>query len=426
MFYSTYEIIRLALRCLSANLLRSLLTLLGIIIGVGSVIFMMSVTAGAGRQILQEMRQLGLRNIIINSSQTAGGPAGLGPTGAIQKYGLLRQDLRQIGLTCQNNIDFITEAHEVREEVWLGGKPVDCRVLGVESRYFDVLKLKTIRGRTLCDLDNDEAQPKFVCCVGSHLLDQLGVVKDRLTVAFQILDLHFDVVGVLQEPRFTSRARKALATQKQFTLYIPAQTARRHFGTTFMSKAPGSDTGITVEVDQAIVGVRPDSSVIATADAIRQIMERNHPQRDYQIVVPLELLQQEKKTQQVMNVTMILIASISLVVGGIGIINIMLATVTERTREIGIRRACGARRRHIAVQFLIETTTLSLLGGIIGALVGVGGVHVIAPKIGWPAIVTTESLILALGISCAVGILFGTYPAMKAAQLDPIEALRFE
>jgi putative ABC transport system permease protein len=424
MFYSIFEIVQLAVRCLAGNLLRSLLTLLGIIIGVASVIFMMSVTAGAGRQILEEMQQLGLQNIIINSSETSGGADETGQVGSIKKYGLTERDIQQIRTTCRDSLDFITQAHEVREEVWWGGKLVDARVLGVESVYFDVLKLKPEIGRVLGDIDN--VQHKFVCNVGSVLLDQLGVVQDRLQMAFKMLDLNFDVVGVLDEPRFTSRARKALASDKQYTIYIPAQTALRHFGTTFMSKAPDSQGGVTVEIDQAIIGVRKGHSVLPTAEAIRQILESNHPMRDYQMIVPIELLQQEEKTQRVFGITMILIAGISLVVGGIGIINIMLATVTERTREIGIRRACGAKRRNIAVQFLIETTTLSLIGGVIGALVGVGGVHVVAPRIGWPAIITGESVLLALGISCAVGILFGTYPAMKAARLDPIEALRFE
>jgi putative ABC transport system permease protein len=210
------------------------------------------------------------------------------------------------------------------------------------------------------------------------------------------------------------------------TIYVPAETALQHFGTTYMFQVEGSQGGINVEVDQAIVGIQPDAPVLGTADAIRHILEMNHPRHDYEMVVPLELLQQEEKVQRVFGITMILIASISLVVGGIGIINIMLATVTERTREIGIRRACGAKRRQIAYQFLIETTTLSSIGGIIGALVGVGGVHLLAPMIGWTAIVTVDSLLLALGISCAVGILFGTYPAIKASRMDPIEALRFE
>jgi putative ABC transport system permease protein len=253
------------------------------------------------------------------------------------------------------------------------------------------------------------------------------VVSDRLQITFKISDRPHDVVGVLDEPQYTSRNRKALATSpKYLNLYVPAETALRQFGTTYMIYQEGSRSGVKVEVDQIIVGAETTGDVLRVAATMRQILEKNHPRRDYEMVVPLELLQQEEKAQRVFGITMILIASISLVVGGIGIINIMLATVTERTREIGIRRACGAKRTHIAYQFLIETTTLSLIGGMIGALVGIAGVNVVAPRIGWTAIITPESLLLALGISCIVGVLFGTYPAFKAARMDPIEALRFE
>jgi putative ABC transport system permease protein len=415
----------LAIRCLGANVLRSLLTLLGIIIGVGSVIFMMSVTAGAGAKILEEMQQLGLRNIIVNAVEPSGDTAdGSGRPDRVKKYGLTERDIQQIRATCPG-IEFITEAHEIREEVWRAGDKVDVRVLGVEPRYFEALRLRPSTGRTLCDLDNEEQ--RFVCNVSSRILDDLGIVGRRLGLDFEIDYQLFSVVGVLDEPRYTSRNKKALATSsKLLTMYVPARTALRHFGTRFMFRQEGSEGGVSVEVDQAIIRVREGYPVIAAADAVRQVLESNHPRRDYEMIVPLELLQQEKKTQQVFNITMILIASISLIVGGIGIINIMLATVTERTREIGIRRACGAKRHQIAYQFLVETTTLSLLGGVIGALLGIVSVHIVAPQIGWPAEITSESLALALGISCAVGIIFGTYPAIKASRMDPIEALRFE
>jgi putative ABC transport system permease protein len=424
-FTSVFEIMRLAIRCLGANVLRSLLTLLGIIIGVASVIFMMSVTAGAGRKILEEMQQLGLRNLIVNSVEPSGDiGAGGGRPDRVKKYGLTGRDIEQIRATCPG-LEFVTEAHEIRDEVWRAGEKVDVRVLGVQQNYFDALRLHPAAGRALCDLDNDER--RFVCNVSSRILDDLGVVGERLGTDFEIDYYLFRVVGVLDEPRYTSRNKKALATNsKLLTMYVPADTALRYFGTQHIFRREGEEGGVSVEVDQAIVRVREGYPVITAADAVRQVLETNHPQRDYEMIVPLELLNQEKKTQQVFNITMILIASISLVVGGIGIINIMLATVTERTREIGIRRACGAKRHQIAYQFLVETTTLSLLGGVIGALLGIASVHVVAPQIGWPAEVTTESLALALGISCAVGIIFGTYPAVKASRMDPIEALRFE
>ncbi len=424
MFYRFIETVQLALRCLGANLLRSLLTLLGIIIGVASVIFMMSVTAGASREILNEMEQLGLRNIILNSVEPAGADIRSESPSQIKQYGLLTKDIEQIRETCED-IEFVSRAQEVREEVWLGGRRIPARVLGVEPSYFSALRLDYALGRPLTDLDVEHAET--VCCVGSQLLDQERIVQDPLTLQFKIRDLLFTVVGVLDQPQYTDYNLKALATSPNLmTIYIPSRTALRHFGTTYLLVQEGSFGGVSVEVDQAIVGVKAGGNVLDVAASIRQILERNHPRSDFEMVVPLERLRQREKAQRVFGITMVLVASISLVVGGIGIINIMLATVTERTREIGIRRACGAKRRHIAYQFLIETTTLSFVGGVIGALTGIGGVHIIAPRLHWPAIVTPESLALALGISCAVGIMFGTYPAVKASRMDPIEALRFE
>ncbi|MFH1732350.1 MAG: ABC transporter permease [Planctomycetota bacterium] len=422
MFYSLYELLRLSIRCLAANVLRSLLTLLGIIIGVASVIFMMSVTAGASREILQEMEQLGLENIIINSLEPAGDEATTGQPNRVKFYGLTNQDIEQIRATC-DDVEFVSLAHEVRQEMWHGGQKIDARVLGVDARYFRTLRLTTVSGRLICDIDNDSRSR--VCNVDEQLLDRYAIVQDPDLVKLDIDGVVYDIVGVIEQPRFTTHNRKIIATgSKYLTVYLPARTALQHYGT--MTLFLPENQGIEIEIDQAIVRVKTAGSVLTAARAIDRILRANHPRHDYDLIVPLKLLQQREKTQQVFGITMILIAGISLVVGGIGIINIMLATVTERTREIGIRRACGAKRSHIAYQFLIETTTLSLLGGIIGACVGIGGVHVVAPRIGWAAIVTPESLMLALGISCVVGVLFGTYPAIKASRMDPIEALRFE
>ncbi len=423
MLYGLFELLRLSVRCLAANALRSLLTLLGIIIGVGSVIFMMSVTAGASREILREVEQLGLQNIIINSREPASDETTTEQPNRIKQYGLTDKDIEQARATCSERVEFITLAHEVREEIWRAGQRIDARVLGVDAQYFETLRLGCARGRLVCDLDNTGQKP--ICNVDERLLDDYGIVQDPITVQLDIGGVVFDVVGVVEQPPFTTHNRKILATSaKHLTVYIPAQTALQHYGT--MTVFLPEVQGVQVEADQAIVRVKDGCSVLTVARALDRILRVNHPRHDYDMVVPLELLQQREKAQRVFSITMVLIAGISLVVGGIGIINIMLASVTERTREIGVRRACGAKRKHIAYQFLIETTTLSALGGVIGALVGVGGVYTVAPRIGWAAIVSPQSLILALGISCAVGIMFGMYPAIKASRMDPIEALRFE
>ncbi len=426
MLFRLFEIVRLAIRNLGANLIRSMLTLLGIVIGVASVIFMMSVTAGAGQRILEDMQQLGLRNIIINSIDAgAGADSPEAHLAEIRQYGLLKRDVEQIKASALE-LDFISQVHQVREDTWVYGSEASARVIGVDPRYLDVLGLELVTGRRISDLDN--LNREFVCNVGSRLLREQGVVGDGLGTTIQVRDRLFRVVGVVDQPHYTERGERAFATGSEpHTIYLPASTVMQVFGTDYPTRGDGSSDTIRVEVDQLVVGVPREGAVIPTADAIREILEYNHgDRRDYEMIVPKELLLQEQRTQRVFAITMILVASVSLLVGGIGIINIMLATVTERTREIGIRRACGAKQSNIAYQFLIETTTLAFIGGIIGAGVGISAVRFIAPRLGWPSVITGTSVILALGISCAVGIIFGTVPAIKASKMDPIRALRFE
>lgn len=192
------------------------------------------------------------------------------------------------------------------------------------------------------------------------------------------------------------------------------------------SSQAGSYEQTRIELDQILVRVRSEDDVADTARMLETVLAKFHEKRDFEILVPLEMLRQRRETQRVFSVVMILTAGISLLVGGIGIVNIMLATVAERTREIGIRRALGAKRRHIVEQFLMETLAIATLGGVLGCLVSFGGVAGIESATQWRTIVTPASVVLALGISCAVGILFGLYPAVRAARLHPIEALRHE
>jgi putative ABC transport system permease protein len=259
------------------------------------------------------------------------------------------------------------------------------------------------------------------------LIDQLATVDDPLDVFLRIGGEHFRIIGILQDEAFRSHTRKVLALDgRAQEVYIPYTTAMRVFGTVTYIQRSGSTEFTEVELDQAVVVADSASRVYPTSRMIARVLENSHEKRDYEIVVPLELLEQSAQTQKVFQTVMVLIASISLLVGGIGIANIMLATITERTREIGVRRALGARRRDIAVQFLVETTVIAAVGGILGCLFGVAGVRGIVQFTDWNAIVAPYYMIVSLAISCGVGVLSGIWPARRAARMDPIAALRYE
>jgi putative ABC transport system permease protein len=241
-------------------------------------------------------------------------------------------------------------------------------------------------------------------------------------------DQLYEVVGLLADDEFRGTLRKALAAPEQGEneIYVPYSTVLARVGTMSISARSGSFEATRVELNQILVEVGRQQDVLPVARMLRAVLERFHENKDYRITVPLELLEQKRRTQQVFNIALLLIAGISLLVGGIGIANIMLATVTERTREIGIRRAIGAKRHHVLSQFLIETVTLAAAGGLLGIALGYGGVVLLRWYTGWEAVFTWVGAVVAFAVSLAVGVLSGIFPAWRASRLDPIQALRHE
>jgi putative ABC transport system permease protein len=333
------EVLRLGLKNLLRNKLSSFLTMLGMIFGVGSVITMLSVGAGARAEILARIGELGVRNIILNSVK----PPVETKTETqnqhrwMDRYGLSFKDRDVLEQTCPT-LERVLPVNLVKKPVWRGSRRVDASVLGVLPEHLTMFHLDVSRGRTFNEVDS--AERKMVCIVRKGLTEELQLLDDPIGSQVHIGDVTFEIVGVLADEQFASHTRKALAIDgRTQEVYVPYTTSMRAFGTMTFVRRAGSEERSVVELDQMIVVARSTDLVRPTSRIIANVLKHSHKKKDYEIVVPLELLEQSEKTQAVFNAVMIVIAAISLLVGGIGIANIMLATITERTREIGVRRA---------------------------------------------------------------------------------------
>ena len=419
------EVFVLGVRNLTRNKLRSFLTMLGMIFGVGSVIAMLAVGAGARAEILARIQELGVQNIIVNSVKP---PEESKPQTTnrrwIVRYGLTFKDREIIQQVCPG-VERILPVNAVRERLWYQSHGIDCSVLGVEPEHLRTFGLAVRRGRTFNEIDSSESAK--VCIVRPSLVRELETLADPIGLKVRIGSVPFEIIGVLDDANFSTHTKKALAIDGQHQeVYIPYSTSMREYGTMTFVRRAGSEERSIVELDQMVVRATNADAVEPTARVLASVLAHSHEKKDYEIVVPAELLRQKQETQDVFNVVMVLIAAISLLVGGIGIANIMLATITERTKEIGIRRAMGARRRDILLQFLTETAAIGVVGGLFGCLFGLGAIWALVQVAHWQAVVAGSSFALALSISLGVAIVSGIYPARRAARMDPIAALRFE
>lgn len=413
---------RQGIKTLMLHKLRSLLTMMGVVFGVGSVIAMLAVGSGANKEALERIRRLGSRNIILSTVRPAQNPADADQPGSAFFHGLTHEDLARIG----ESIPGISRALRVRhnrKEVSSGTLGKEFRVVGVEDGWFGLFDQRMLSGRPLDA--RDDAGSAAVCVLTESAARALLPGKDPLGVKIRVNRGYYEVVGVVTSSG--SSAAGGLETPNQADdIYVPFATYQRRYGNFRTRRVAGSVQRTHVELDQIIVEVSPGADVIAVADAVEGVIGRFHTLDDFAVSVPLTLQRQAEATQRTFNIVLGSIAGISLLVGGIGIMNIMLASVTERTREIGIRRAIGAKRRQIVRQFLIETVTLSLLGGVVGVVFGIAVPFLIERFSGMPTAVTLSSVILSLAISSGIGVIFGLYPAVKAANLDPIAALRHQ
>jgi putative ABC transport system permease protein len=310
----------------------------------------------------------------------------------------------------------------LRKDSRLGSQEMELRVLGVTEDWFELVPREIIAGRVLAALDNAHSSP--VTVLTEYGARKLLATKSTIGQSVRIGGDYFEVAGIVRSE--SGQAGSMQIPDQQIDAYIPINVARSYFGDVFSKMTAGSRIREYVELHQIIAQVDETQNVEPAAAAITRMLESSHKKNDYEISVPLALLKQAEATKRTFNIVLGSIAGISLLVGGIGIMNIMLASVTERTREIGIRRAIGAKRRQIIGQFLIETVVLSTIGGIVGIGVGVVIPLIITYFSDMPTVVTPISIMLPLFISVGVGLVFGIYPAASAAKVDPIIALRHE
>ncbi len=413
--------VRLGVKNLLLHKLRSSLTMLGVVFGVGSVIAMLAVGEGASKEALEEIRKLGSRNIIISAMKPVEEEQAQNVQIQMSVYGLLYDDEQRISQTLPM-VRQTVPAKTVRKEGRLKQRTLELRVVGTTPAWFDLVQRTVLAGRALSPLDT--ASKANVVVLTEYGARRLLATERNIGESLRIGSDYFEVIGIVKSE---SGIGGAIQTPDQeVDAYIALDVARERFGDIFSRSMAGTRTRELVELHQIIVEVRSNEEVEAAAAGIEAVLARFHKKKDYRVSVPLALLRQAEATKRTFNIVLGSIAAISLVVGGIGIMNIMLATVTERTREIGIRRAIGAKRRQIVEQFLVETVVLSISGGVIGVFIGLLIPRLISSFARMATVVSAYSVILSLVISVGIGIVFGLYPAIRAAKLDPIEALRHD
>ena len=412
---------RLGVKNLLLHKLRSLLTMLGLVFGVGSVVAMLAIGEGASEEAIAQIRRLGSRNILLRAAKPAAEQNAGSRRAWLSIYGLLYDDARRIAETLPGVVR-VVPVKQLEQTGRLRGRDLEMRIVGTTAAWFELVRRPLVAGRVLSDADeSDRAHVAVLTEWGARrLLATEHALGETLTLGGNA----YEIVGIVRSEETEGQGMQS--PDARTDAYIPLSTARERHGDVFSKRTQGSDVREQVQLHQILVETADEPLVEPVAAAIERVLSIFHKNKDYEVLVPLALLRQAQATRRTFSIVLGAIAGISLLVGGIGIMNIMLSTVTERTREIGIRRAIGARRSQIVAQFLVEALVLSAVGGAIGLALGVTIPGLVTAFAGMPTIVTAWSLLLAFGISVGVGVVFGLYPAVRASRLDPIVALRHE
>jgi putative ABC transport system permease protein len=409
---SILGLLRVAMRALAVNKLRSALTMLGIIIGVGAVIVMIAVGAGAQQRVQEQISSLGSNLLLILSGTTTSGGVRMG-------FGSSQTISEDDAIAIPREIPETMAAPALRgtaQLIW-GNQNWSTVIFGVTTEYLEVREWPLAAGRSFDA--TDLAGATKVCLVGATVARQLFGGADPLGQVIRVRRVPFTVIGVLD-----TKGQSMMGTDQDDLVLMPISTARKRvLGTANAAKQRSVGT--------IWVKVREGYDMKAAEEQVRALLRQRHRLQpgaddDFSLRNLEEVAATQEASSRVLALLLAAVASVSLVVGGIGIMNIMLVSVTERTREIGLRMAVGARTRDILGQFLVEAVTLSLIGGLAGIAIGIGAAVAIAELAGWRILLSPESVVLAVAFAFAIGVFFGFYPARKAARLNPVEALRFE
>ncbi len=406
------DCIRASITALKANLLRSILTSLGIIIGISSVIAMVAIGAGAESRVKESIESLGANiMIVLNGSRTTGGARG----GTGSNITLTEEDAAALQRDVPS-VEVAAPSVQGRFQLVFGNTNWSTSIQGITDEYMIARNWQIDQGRAFNDMEYRGAGK--VVLVGATVAERLFPGEDPIGKVIRINKVPVQVVGVL-----VAKGQTPFGQDQDDTAFIPLTTAKK--------RVLGGRWVKSNLVGQITVKVRDAQDVGEAEQEVATLLRQRHrigegAQDDFNIRNISQFLAARAESTRVMGILLASVAAISLLVGGIGIMNIMLVSVTERTREIGLRMALGARRRDILTQFVVEAITLSLLGGLIGVALGVGGSHLIARTGDWPVLIEPQAIMMAVGFSAAVGVFFGFYPARKASKLDPIDALRYE
>ncbi|MCA9217772.1 MAG: ABC transporter permease [Planctomycetales bacterium] len=430
-----WQTIKIGIKNLLLHKLRSLLTVLGVILGAGSVISMLAIGEGSKQEALEQIRQLGANNVIIRSVKPGEQGSNDDQNNAAQQqqqadsileYGLLYRDFERLKHTLPTITDAVAISLLKKQassgELWIP----NARILGTTPDYVKIKPIRLRRGRFITGPDVQNTSN--VAVLGAGAAQRLFQFKDPMGQTIHLGEDVYRVIGVLSSTASGNATPGAVGQQDlNDDIYIPISCAQNRFGDVQQISSAGSRSFERTELNEITLRVADSRFVSQTAGMAQILLEKSHPNKhDFRLVIPLELLQRAEEEKRIWNIVLGSIAGISLLVGGIGIMNIMLASVTERTREIGIRRALGAKQRDITLQFLVETVLLSSVGGVLGVVAGIVIPFVVNYFSEITTVVQWWSVVLAFGISVGIGIIFGIYPARRAALMDPIEALRHE
>jgi len=401
---------------LASHKLRSLLTMLGMIFGVAAVVAMLSIGAGAQQKVMAFIEQLGVRNLIVEAKEARNEQElqkvrKNSPGLTLKEYQIIRQNV--------SDIQEATPRKRFTPTKILPKPQQDTPVVyGVEPSYLQIGHLRVTEGRFFDASDNAASAP--VCVLGAAAKDSLFGASQAVGEYIKLNEMWCHVIGIAGPQLAPESDTSGVRTEDMNNLvYAPLNSV--------LYRLEDSQSWLKDEIDGMYLHLASVDTSVTDAEVVRGILNSSHHDAgDFSVIVPAELLAQQKRTEQLFNTVMVAIASISLLVGGIGIMNIMLAAILERTREIGVRRAIGARRSDIVRQFVIEATLISFAGGLLGVVFGFAMSRLIAWLAGWSTVVTISSILLAFLVSISVGLIFGIYPAVKAARLDPVEAIRYE